>query len=100
MQKVNLRKIERKLNGDEVAILIFHSRGARMRRRILKVLESIPRNCNQIAEELEVDWWTVQKHLKKLLEAGLIREINLGRQRFYKMTPRGEQISRHMNDIP
>lgn len=77
---------------DEVNILLNVSKGAKTRRKRLKTLQYSVKNCNQIANEIGVDWWTVQKHLKRLEKAGLVKNVNLGRIQFYKMTLKGESF--------
>jgi predicted ArsR family transcriptional regulator len=75
---------------DETNVLLIVSRGAKTRRRILQTLKSGLMNCNQIAEQLNIDWWTVQKHLQRLEKAELIKNVTLGRIRFYKTTSKGQ----------
>ena len=74
----------------EVWVLLILSRGADTRRRILKTLIRTPKNCNQMARELGSSWWTVQKHLQRLIKAGLIVSMNFGHTKFYKITQKGE----------
>lgn len=76
---------------DKVNILLNISKGAKTRRKILKTLQYSVKNCNQIANEIGVDWWTVQRHLQRLEKVGLINNINMGRVKFYKLTLKAEQ---------
>ncbi|QCW01981.1 winged helix-turn-helix domain-containing protein [Natrinema pallidum] len=46
--------------------LIAGTRGGENRARIIRALEVKPRNANQLAEELEVDYNTVRHHLELL----------------------------------
>lgn len=80
---------------DESIVLLKFSKGAKSRRRILQLLQLSPRNCNQIAKSLKSDWWTVQKHLKRLERAGIVRSISFGRIQFYKTTAKGDLVSNH-----
>ena len=75
---------------DEVIVLLRFSKGANMRNKIMEILQSGFKNCNQISKELSSDWWTVQKHLQRLLKAGLVKHANFGRIKFYKITPKGK----------
>jgi predicted transcriptional regulator len=77
---------------DEVHLLLSISKGAKTRKEILKILQYYMRNCNQIANEIGVNWWTVQKHLQRLEKAGLIIGLSLGRIRFYKISLKGEMF--------
>ena len=82
--------IQKPTLDDETSLLLVFSTGAKTRRRILVALLSRLRNCNQIASELKLDWWTVAKHLEHLEQAKLIKCVNIGRIRFYKATSKGE----------
>ena len=82
--------IQRQTLDDETSLLLFFSMGAKTRRRVLVALVSRLLNCNQIASELKLDWWTVAKHLGRLEQAKLIKCVNIGRIRFYKATSKGE----------
>lgn len=75
---------------DEIRVLLTYARGANKRKHILQAVQLTPRNCNQLAQELKSDWWTIQKHLQQLMKSNLVKEISFGRIKFYKMTPRGE----------
>lgn len=48
------------------------TRGGPNRARILKALDERPRNANQLAEDLELAYNTVQHHLEVLEESGII----------------------------
>jgi predicted ArsR family transcriptional regulator len=84
---IDAKEIE--LNS-EVGLLLVLSKGAATRKKILEKLLFKPRNCNQVAVELGLDWWTVQKHLELLAKEALVRSLNLGRMKFYKITRKGE----------
>jgi|YelNatPaOPRAMG01_1025707.scaffolds.fasta_scaffold10405_7 predicted transcriptional regulator len=85
---------------DETCLLLMFSQGAKMRKNIIEKLLYGPKNCNQIAKELESDWWTIQKHLQRLEKAGLIKSISLGRLRFYKITFKGEKALKLIQGFP
>lgn len=61
----------------EVEILLCFSKGAKTRRKILKSLQYRPKNCHQIAKELNLDWSSVQKHLRHLKKANLVKGLKL-----------------------
>jgi DNA-binding transcriptional ArsR family regulator len=48
------------------------TRGGANRARILKALDARPRNANQLAESLELDYKTVRHHLDVLLENDVV----------------------------
>lgn len=48
------------------------TRGGENRARILRALEDRPRNANQLAEALDLDYKTVRHHLEVLLENDVI----------------------------
>ena len=85
-----MRGVEEIELSDEIWTLLILSQGAHTRKKILRMLLLSPKNCNQIAGELRSDWWTVQRHLKLLMKAKVIKNMNFGRIRFYKTTPKGE----------
>jgi DNA-binding transcriptional ArsR family regulator len=49
------------------------TRGGPNRARILRAVEERPRNTNQLAEALDLDYKTVQHHLSVLVENGVLR---------------------------
>lgn len=55
--------------------LLASSRGGRNRRRILRLLDERPRNANELADAMDVDYTTVRHHLdvlasNRVIEAG------------------------------
>lgn len=49
------------------------TRGGPNRVRILRALEEQPRNANQLAEDLDLDYKTVRHHLDVLLENDIVQ---------------------------
>ena len=49
------------------------TRGGANRARILRTLDARPRNANQLAEELDLDYKTVRHHLDVLLENDVVQ---------------------------
>jgi len=74
---------------EEALDLLTHGPGARTRIRILEVLSKGKMNCNQVAKAVGVSWWSAQKQLERLLEAGLVRTVAFGRRVLYAITPTG-----------
>ncbi len=66
--------------------LIEGSRGGRTRARILLLLKDSPKNPNQLARELGLNYRTIMHHLKVLEEHGLIRRLGKGYGRPYILT--------------
>lgn len=52
--------------------LLASSRGAATRVRILRALDERPRNPNQLADELDLDYTTVQHHLEIFVENNVL----------------------------
>ena len=54
--------------------LLASSRGGPTRVRILRALDERPRNANQLAEALDLDYTTVRYHLDVLREDNVVRK--------------------------
>ncbi len=52
--------------------LLASSRGAATRVRVLRALDERPRNPNQLAEDLDLDYTTVQHHLEVFEENNVV----------------------------
>ena len=50
------------------------TRGGENRARILRALDDRPRNANQLAEDLELDYKTVRHHLDVLADNGIVEK--------------------------
>ena len=83
---------------DRILVLLTCSRGAESRKKILEHLILGPKNCNQLAKVLDLDWWTIQKHLKILMTENIVKEIDFGRRKLYKLTCDGEKTLAHLFD--
>jgi len=78
MQTLKARTLEAKrhLQIKIVFWLLFvGSRGGTNRIRIMSVLRNRPRNRNQLATELGVDYKNIQHHIKILEENNLVKKI-------------------------
>ena len=78
MQTLRARTIEAKshLQTKTVFCLLFvQSRGGTNRIRIMSVLRKRPRNRNQLAIELGLDYKLVQYHIKILEKNNLVKKI-------------------------
>ena len=54
--------------------LLVGTRGGRNRVRIIRSLDERPRNANQLAEAIEVDYNTVRHHLEMLIEHNVLEK--------------------------
>jgi predicted transcriptional regulator len=52
--------------------LIAGTRGGENRAHIVRLLDERPRNANQLADELDVDYNTVAHHLEKLADHDVV----------------------------
>ncbi|MFC7227113.1 winged helix-turn-helix domain-containing protein [Salinirubellus salinus] len=50
------------------------TRGGKNRARILRALDERPRNANQLAEDLDLDYKTIRHHLDVLAENDVVRD--------------------------
>ncbi len=65
-------------------LLFVGSRGGNNRIRIMSVLRKRPRNRNQLATELGVDYKNIQHHIKVLEKNNLVKKIgNLYGVKYY-----------------
>jgi len=87
-----MSKSESTVYKNESLVLLGLSRGAESRKKILKALLFNPKNCSQIAREVKLDWWTVQKHLRVLMKDNIVVSLDFGRIKFYKLTIKGEEL--------
>ena len=58
---------------DVLWYLLASSRGGDTRARIVRALDERPRNANQLAEELGMDYTTIRHHLDVLQENNVVR---------------------------
>jgi DNA-binding transcriptional ArsR family regulator len=66
----------REWEGTMEAVLwyvIVGTRGGENRARILRAVEDKPRNANQLAEDLDLDYKTVRHHCDVLVENNVLR---------------------------
>ncbi|MDL5360886.1 winged helix-turn-helix domain-containing protein [Halalkalicoccus sp. NIPERK01] len=50
------------------------TRGGPNRVRLLRAIDERPRNANQLAEDLDLDYTTVRHHLDVLMDNGMVRK--------------------------
>ncbi|MGP0068753.1 MAG: ArsR/SmtB family transcription factor [Isosphaeraceae bacterium] len=66
---------------------VFGAIGHPARRRVLDLLVEADRSVNTIAGQFQMSAPAVSKHLRILLDAGLVREQWHGRERRYRRVP-------------
>lgn len=56
--------------------VLASSRGGPTRVRIFRALEDRPRNANQLAEELDLDYTTIRHHLDVLMDNNVVKRTD------------------------
>lgn len=79
--------------------LIAGTRGGENRARIIRCLRERPRNPNQVAEELELDYNTVKHHLEMLEEHDVVEKGGGEYGALYFVTDRFEHHSDNFEEI-
>jgi hypothetical protein len=78
--------------GSDVFDLFMRMKGGATRIKVLNTL-STPKDRLQLAEELGVDWKTVDRHVQILSRYGFVREqAAYGTVRLYDVTPLGKML--------
>lgn len=72
------------------------TRGGKNRVRLLRALEERPRNANQLAEDLDLDYKTVRHHLDVLMDNGVVE--NSGEDYGAVYLPTG-QVRQHWETV-
>ena len=63
---------------DVLWYLLASSRGGQTRARLLQAIDDQPRNANQLAEALELDYTTVRYHLDVLIDDNVLKRTGGG----------------------
>jgi len=87
-----LIKLNKDNRSERIQLLLTLSRGAKSRRNILKALLLKPKNCSQIANDVKLDWWTVQRHLRLLLEEQIVENLTFGNSKYYIISQKCEEV--------
>jgi DNA-binding transcriptional ArsR family regulator len=59
------------------------------RRTIFELIVRGPRSVGELADDLPVSRPAVSQHLKVLKDAGLVMDMRAGKQRIYRVDPKG-----------
>ncbi len=81
-------------NEPDLSFLLYFSKGAKSRKRILNTLRNGSTSCNNIATDLGVNWRTANRHLKILENENLVKSFDFGERKFYKLTLQGEKATK------
>ncbi|HUI01330.1 MAG TPA: hypothetical protein VLU99_02205 [Nitrososphaerales archaeon] len=85
--------------GPDVFDLFMRMRGGGTRIKVLNTLGT-PKDRLQLAEELGVDWKTVDRHVQVLNRYGLVREqAAFGTVKLYEVTPLGKILLDLFQDL-
>ena len=76
--------------------LLASSRGGPTRVRIVRALDERPRNANQLATELDLDYTTVRHHLDVLQEDNVVRKTGGDYAAVYLFT---DQVEAHWDTV-
>jgi predicted ArsR family transcriptional regulator len=79
--------------------LIAGTRGGENRARIVRLLDERPRNANQLADELDVDYNTVRHHLEKLTDHDVVETGGGEYGKLYFLTDRFERNRETFEEI-
>jgi DNA-binding transcriptional ArsR family regulator len=85
--------------SSDVFRLLMRTRGGPTRIRVLRSLIE-PKNRLELARELGYDWNVIDRHIKILLEYGIIGEsLAYGNVRLYKLTKTGKTLLRLIEEL-
>jgi len=85
--------------GYDAFRLLARMRGGETRLRMLQLL-TVPRDRFQMAKDLELDWKTVDSHVRILLKYGMIQEkVAYGNVKLYELTVTGTLVLRLMEEL-
>lgn len=77
---------------DEFKILV-KMRGSDTRVKILRNVTTVPKSKLQIANELEMDWKSIDGHVRTLADYSLVKEaISFGTATYFVITDRGKEV--------
>ena len=85
--------------GSDVFELFMKMKGGATRVKVLNTLTT-PKDRLQLADELGVDWKTVDRHVQILNKYGFVREQSAyGSVRLYELTPLGKMLLNLFDDL-
>jgi DNA-binding transcriptional ArsR family regulator len=81
---------------DVLWYVLASSRGGPSRVRILRALDERPRNANELAEELDLDYTTIRHHLDVLMENNVVERSGDEYAAVYLFT---DQVQTHWDTV-
>jgi DNA-binding transcriptional ArsR family regulator len=81
---------------DVLWYVLASSRGGPTRVRLLQALDERPRNANELATELDLDYTTVRHHLDVLMDNNILRRSGDEYAAVYLFT---EQVEAHWDTV-
>lgn len=85
--------------SEDLFRLLVKMRGSGTRSSILKALLT-PKDRFQLAKDLNLDWTTVDYHVRVLLKYGLVAEDTAyGNVKLYKLTPNGDVMLKALEEM-
>jgi DNA-binding transcriptional ArsR family regulator len=81
---------------DVLWYVLASSRGGPSRVRILRALDERPRNANELAEELDLDYTTIRHHLDVLMENNVVERSGDEYAAVYLFT---DQVETHWDTV-
>ncbi|MDA4132520.1 MAG: hypothetical protein OK454_05260 [Thaumarchaeota archaeon] len=83
----------------DVFTLFVRMKGAKTRIRLLDAL-SVPKDRLQLAEELGLDWKSVDRHVAVMKKYGFLDDkVAYGRVRMYQLTPVGMSLLKLLQEL-
>ena len=79
--------------------LLAGTRGGKNRARIIRELDDYPRNANQLADELDIEYNTVRYHLDVLCDHDVVEPGGQDYGELYFLTDRFEQYRNEYESI-
>ena len=79
--------------------LILDTKGGQTRGKIIDTIKKKPMNANQLASELNLDYKTIQHHLKILIKNNLLKTFNNDYGTVYFLSDYLEQNINLFNEI-
>jgi DNA-binding transcriptional ArsR family regulator len=84
---------------DTLWYLLASSRGGPTRVALLRALDERPRNANQLADELDMDYTTIRHHLDVLMENNLVRRTGDDYGAIYRFTEQLEANRESLEEV-
>jgi predicted transcriptional regulator len=89
-----MTKLDSVSHESDFSLSLGFARGANSRKKILKMLLSGAKGCNEIAIGLGLNWRTAYRHLQILKKEDLVKIVDFGQRKFYQLTLKGEEAIR------